>query len=86
MTERSDPSPKQSITFSVGLPQPAYASVRDMSVQTVHRVGKQSALHLPAFHSLPDDMDLTKCQADFFEKFLFCAVVVVIVVVFLFSH
>ena len=58
VSEWSDPSSKHSIRFSVGLPQPAYASVRDMSVQTVHRTGKQSTLHSPtAFRSSPDDID-----------------------------
>ena len=32
--ERTDPSQKRSIRFSVGLPQPAYAFVSDMSVLT----------------------------------------------------
>ena len=44
-------------TFTVGLPQPAYASARDMSVQTVHRAGKQSTLYSPIFRSSPDDID-----------------------------
>ena len=55
--EWSDPSSKCSIKFSVGLPQLAYASVHDMSVQTVHRAGKESTIHLPTFHSSPDDID-----------------------------
>ena len=56
-SQRSDPSSKRSIKFSVGLEQPAYASVRDMSVQTVHRAGKQSTLLSPTFRSSPDEID-----------------------------
>ena len=44
--ERTDPSQKCSIKFSVDLPQSAYVFVSDM-------IGKQSTLHSPTFRSSP---------------------------------
>ena len=55
------------VKISVGVPQPAYAFVRDISVLTNSpwsQVGKQNTLHSPKFRSSPGDIDdiLAACQ------------------------
>ena len=49
---------KRSIKFRFGLPQPAYAFVRDMSVLTNSPLSQVTLLS-PTFRSLPDDTLMT---------------------------